>query len=167
MSCGSTNQTNGLRKPYKGSLEKGVSKDRLVFAEQVRHDVHLERLKLADLFVDTFNVTAGATAGDALWAGLPLVKLGKSQHARGSGYILASIEMPELITKTEKEYEALLLDLATNPQRLSKIKEKLAGKRSSAPLFNLGLFTKHLEKGFQEAYQIYFDGKSPENISVF
>ena len=139
-----------------------------MFAEQAPHDVHLERLRLADLFVDTFNVTAGATAGDALWAGLPLVtKLGKSQHARGAGYILASIEMHELITKTEQEYEALLLDLATNSQRLSKIKAKLAAKRSSAPLFNLGLFTRHLEKGFQEAYQLYFDGKSPENISVF
>ena len=96
-----------------------------------------------------------------------VAKLGKSQHARGSGYILASIEMHELITETEKEYEALLLDLATNPQRLSRIKAKLEAKRSSAPLFNLELFTKHLEKGFQEAYQLYFDGKSPENISVF
>ena len=53
----------GWEKPFEP--RKGVSKDQLVFAEQVQHDVHLERLKLADLFVDTFNVTAGATAGDA------------------------------------------------------------------------------------------------------
>ena len=80
--------------------------------------------------------------------------------------MLASIELPELITRTEKEYEALLLDLATNPKRLSAIKEKLATNRLTTPLFNPNHFTKHLENGYQQAYQRYFDRKDPEAISV-
>jgi predicted O-linked N-acetylglucosamine transferase (SPINDLY family) len=147
--------------------KRGVAADRLVFAEKLPHPVHLARQKLADVFVDNFNVNAGVTLGDALWVGLPVVtKLGKQMPARVGGMVLASIDMPELITKTEQEYEALLLELATNSQRLSAIKEKLVANRLSTPLFNAELFTKHLENGYQQAYQRYFDGNDPEAISV-
>ena len=80
------------------------------------------------------------------------------------------INLPEtwgkLITKTELEYETLLLDLATNPQRLSMVKEKLRANRLSTPLFNSKLFTKHLESAYRQAYQRYFSGKDPKDFSV-
>ena len=127
----------------------------------------MRRHKLADLFLDTFNYNAHATASDALWAGLPVVtKLGKGFAARVAGSLLSAIDMPELITETEQEYESLILDLATNPKRLGAIKLKLAANRLSKPLFNTELFTKHLEDGYQRAYQQYFDGKEPEAIYV-
>ena len=147
--------------------KRGIAAERLVFAEKVPHPVHLARQRLADLLLDTFNVNAGVTAGDALWVGLPMVtKLGKGFAARIGGSILKAIGMPELITETEQEYEALILDLATNPERLASIKQKLADNRSLKPLFDTELFTKHLEAGYQKAYQRYFDGNSPENIYV-
>ena len=144
-----------------------VSGDRLVFAERLPQAEHLGRHKLADLFLDTFNYNAHTTASDALWAGLPVVtKLGKGFAARVAGSLLSAINMPELITETEQEYESLILDLATNPERLGAIKLKLAANRLSKPLFNTELFTKHLEDGYQRAYQQYFDGKEPETIYV-
>ena len=46
---------------------------------------HLERHKLGDLFLDTFNVNAHTTTSDSLWAGLPvLTMVGKSFSARVS-----------------------------------------------------------------------------------
>ena len=46
----------------------------------MHHDEHLERLKLADIFLDCFNYNAHTTASDALRAGLPIVaKKGKHQ----------------------------------------------------------------------------------------
>ena len=74
--------------------------------------------------------------------------------------------MPELITKSEEEYEALLLELATNPKRLSTIKEKLAANRLTTPLFDIKFFTKNIENSYQQAYQRYFDKKLPESIIV-
>ncbi|MGY8790552.1 MAG: O-linked N-acetylglucosamine transferase, SPINDLY family protein [Pseudomonadales bacterium] len=147
--------------------KRGVSGDRLIFAEKLPQAEHLARQKLADLFLDTFNVNAHTTASDALWAGLPVVtKLGQGFAARVAGSLLSAIDMPELITDTEQDYEALILDLATNPERLGAIKLKLAANRLSKPLFNTELFTKHLEDGYQRAYQHYFDGKTPEAIYV-
>jgi protein O-GlcNAc transferase len=147
--------------------KRGVSSDCLIFAEKIPQSEHLARHRLADLFIDTFNYNAHTTASDALWAGLPVVtKLGQGFAARVAGSLLTAIDLPELITETEMEYEALILDLATNPQRLAAIKQKLAANRLSKPLFNTELFTKHLEDGYQQTYQRYFDGLEPDMITV-
>ena len=147
--------------------KRGVSSDHLIFAEKKPQSEHLARHRLADLFIDTFNVNAHTTASDALWAGLPVVtKLGNGFAARVAGSLLTAIDLTELITEKEQEYEALILDLATNPQRLAAIKQKLAANRLSKPLFNTELFTKHLEDGYQQAYQRYFEGLEPDMITV-
>ena len=44
--------------------------------------------------------------------------------------------------------------------------EKLAINRLSHPLFDVELYTKHLEEGYQKAYQNYFDGKKLKTIIV-
>ena len=147
--------------------KRGIQANRLVFAEKLPHDQHLGRQKHADLFIDTFNVNAHTTASDALWAGLPIVtKLGQGFAARVAGSLLNAVGLAELITENEHDYEALILELATNPVKLAKIKEKLAVNRLSQPLFDTQQYTKHLEEGYQQAYQTYFEGKFPQTIVV-
>jgi protein O-GlcNAc transferase len=147
--------------------KRNVDPSRLVFANKAPIDEHLARQRLADLFVDTFSFNAHSTAADALWAGLPVVtKLGLGFAARVAGSLLNAVGLPELVTDTEQDYEALILELATNSTKLAKIKEKLATNRLSQPLFNTKLYTKHLENGFHQAYQNYFDGNPPQTIIV-
>ena len=52
---------------------RGVDGGRLIFAPKVRQDMHLARLSLADLMLDTLPYNAPTTGSDALWAGGPLV----------------------------------------------------------------------------------------------
>ena len=147
--------------------KRKVDPMRLVFADKVPMDEHLARQRLADLFVDTFAFNAHTTAAEALWTGLPVVtKAGLGFAARVAGSLLNVVGLPELITQTEQDYEALILELATNPTKLCKIKEKLAINRLTQPLFNTELYTKHLENGYQKAYQNYFDGHLPQTIIV-
>ena len=146
---------------------RGISGDRVIFAERLDNSEHLARHRFADLFLDTFNYNAHTTASDALWAGLPLVtKLGKGFAARVAGSLLNAVGLPELVTDTEQDYEELILELATNPTKLAEIKEKLANNRLTQPLFNTELYTRHLENGYQQAYQNYFDGNLPQTIIV-
>lgn len=146
---------------------RGVSAERIIFAERLPQAEHLARHRLADLFLDTFNYNAHTTASDALWAGLPVVtKSGQGFAARVAGSLLNAIGLPELVTTTEKDYENLVLQLATNPTKLAKVKETLAANRLTQPLFNTELYTKHLENGYQQAYQYYFDNKPPQTIIV-
>ena len=106
-------------------------------------------------------------ASDALWAGLPVVtKAGEGFAARVGASLLHAIELPELVTTSESEYERLALDLALNPQRLIALREKLAANRLSTPLFNTGLFAKHIEDAYQQAYQKYCAGEAPDTILV-
>ena len=130
-------------------------------------DEHLARQRFADLFIDTFVFNAHTTAAEALWAGLPVVtKIGSGFAARVAGSLLNAVGLPELITETEEDYEALILKLATNPTKLAEIKEKLATNRLTQPLFDTDLYTRHLESGYQQAYQNYFDGNLPQTIMV-
>jgi len=146
---------------------RGISGDRVIFAEKVANSEHLARHRLADLFLDTFNYNAHTTASDALWMGLPVVtKLGEGFAARVAGSLLNAVGLPELITHSEEAYEALILKLATSPKKLSAIKEKLEANRLSKPLFNTEQYTKHLENGYQQAYQRYFNGEIANTIIV-
>jgi predicted O-linked N-acetylglucosamine transferase (SPINDLY family) len=146
---------------------RGISSERLVFAERVPQAEHLARQKLADLFLDTFSYNAHTTTSDALWAGLPVVtKLGEGFAARVAGSLLTAIGLPELITQSEEAYEALALALATDPNELAKIKSKLEANRLTQPLFDSAMYTRHLETGYQMAYDRYFTGNSPDAIIV-
>ena len=151
----------------KEAEKRGINQNRLIFAENVEQSDHLARHKLADLFLDTFNYNAHTTTSDALWSGLPVVtKLGKSFQSRVAGSLLQAIELSELITENEIDYESLILELATSSEKLIKINEKLKKNRLLMPLFNSEHYTKNLEKGFEIAYQKYFNQTKPETIDI-
>lgn len=145
----------------------GIAPSRLVFAERLPHAEHLARHTHADLFIDTFNYNAHTTASDALWAGLPVVtKQGQQFAARVAASLLNAVGLPELIVTTEQGYEALILDLAMNRDKLNGIREKLHTNRLSAPLFDTKRYTRNFECGLRQAYDLYFDGEAPREISV-
>ena len=53
--------------------------------------------------------------------------------------------MKELITRDEKEYQNLAIDLARHPKKINEIKDRLIDAISSSPLFDSSKFTKNLE----------------------
>jgi protein O-GlcNAc transferase len=63
--------------------------------------------------------------------------------------------LPELITSTPEEYEALAIELAMNPQKIADIKVKLAGNRWTTPLFDTPLFAKHIEAAYIKMHERY------------
>ena len=145
--------------------KRGVNSSRLIFAPKVSIDEHLARHKLADLFLDTFIFNAHSTAVDALWAGLPVItKLGEGFGARVAGSLLNSLGMSNLVVKTEHAYEALALELATNPNKLKTVKRTLSENLLTTPLFDTERFTQHLESGYRQAYERFLTGQAPSDI---
>jgi predicted O-linked N-acetylglucosamine transferase (SPINDLY family) len=128
---------------------------------------YLASYRVADLFLDTLPFNAGATASDALWAGLPVVTCsGQPFLSRMAGSLLNAIGLSELITTTLEAYEQLAFDLATHPEELVVIKRKLAENRLTTPLFNTKLFTKYIEAAYIAMYERYQAGLSPDHIIV-
>lgn len=134
------------------AVARGIDSNRLVFATRVpaRKD-HLSRLRLADLFLDTPNYNAHATAADALWAGVPvLTQIGETFAGRVAASQLAALDMLELIVNTPEEYFEKALELASNPQALKDLRFKLEANRLTAPLFNTNQYVQDLEQLYTE-----------------
>lgn len=129
---------------------RGVDPERLIFATRVPLvEDHLARYRLADLFLDTSPYNAHTTASDALLAGLPvLTYMGQTFSGRVAGSLLNAIGLPELITHTLEDYEALAVKLALDSHSLAELKAKLAANQKTHPLFNTELFSKNLEQAF-------------------
>nr|WP_269625518.1 tetratricopeptide repeat protein [Prochlorococcus marinus] len=131
---------------YREAEKRSVDPKRLIFATKVPFDLHLARLSLGDLGLDTFNFNGHKTTSDALCAGLPtLTKSGEHFAARVSSSLLTSIGLPELITYDENHYEETALRLASNHNELFKLKSKLQRLKNKSSLFNAKLYTKDLE----------------------
>ena len=99
--------------------ERGVDPARLLFAPRQRYEEYLVQFRLADLFLDTFPYNGGATASDALWAGVPVLTCaGDGFASRMAGSLLRAIGLPELVTHSLSDYESLAFQLATDRRAL-------------------------------------------------
>lgn len=73
----------------------GISPSRIIFASRTSKVLHMKRMKVADLFLDTLYYGAHSTATDALMAGLPILTLeGKEFPARVASSLLQNLISP-------------------------------------------------------------------------
>jgi len=145
-----------------------VAADRLVFASRVpSSEDHLARLRHADLFLDTTPYNAHATSCDALWAGVPVLTCpGASFASRVAGSLLNAVGLPELITGSLAEYEALALKLARDRAPLASLRQKLARNRNIHPLFDTARFTRHIEGAYTVMWERVQRGEPPQSFAV-
>ena len=146
---------------------RNINGDRLIFSKRTAHDRYLAQFNHADLYLDTFNYNAGATASSALWMGVPVLTMaGISYAARMASSLLKSIDLPELITTSIYDYEKLALELSARPEKLNAIKEKLKKNRSEKPLFNTEMYTRHFEEGMSQVYNNFISGNKTKIIFI-
>jgi len=79
--------------------------------------------------------------------------MGESFASRMAASLLNAVRLPELITENQEAYESLAIELATNPQKLEAIKNKLVNNLPTSPLYNTKLFTQQIESAYQTMYQ--------------
>jgi len=119
------------------------------------------------LFLDTLPYNAHATGSNALWTGLPLLTCrGNTLAGRVGSSLLHAVGLPELVTHSLEEYEALARKLATDRELLKSIRRKLRDNRASCPLFDTDRFRRHLEAAYERMYEISRRGEPPQGFSV-
>ncbi len=149
------------------AAERGVAPERLVFAPKVSYPDYLARCAIGDLFLDTLPYSAGATASDMLWAGLPLVtRVGCGFAGRMAASVLTACGLPELISETATEYQALALRLATEPSELARIRAVLRDAGRASPLFDAARCTRHLEAAYTEMWRRHCAGQAPASFAA-
>jgi predicted O-linked N-acetylglucosamine transferase (SPINDLY family) len=136
------------------AIARGVDGERLVFGTRLDFPEYLARYRAPDLFLDTLPYNAGTTASDALWMGLPVLTCkGETFAARMGASLLTSVGLPELITTTYPAYEDMAVTLATKPDVLRDIKQRLANNISTTSLFKARLITRRIEDAYRQAYE--------------
>jgi len=110
----------------------GISEHQLVFSPRVTHSEYQSRIKLADVFLDSFPYNCGSTTRDVINCGTPIVTCsGKTMVSRMTGSILNSLDLNNLITDNMAAYENLVVELSQQPEVIKKIKNVLAVKLDS------------------------------------
>ena len=92
--------------------------------------------------------------------------IGESFAGRVAASLLHAVGLPELVTGSLEEYEALALELATDPALLARIRTKLARNRTNHPLFDTDRFRHDIESAYIEMWERHLQGLPPQHISL-
>ena len=131
------------------ATKQGINQERIIFGNKLSHEEHLQRLKLADIFLDTYPYNAHTTASDVIRMGVPIITLyGRSFASRVCASILSQVNMSKLSTNSMKNYEEIAVQLGNNTSEIKKIKKEIENNCLDSSLFKIIDFTKDLESIF-------------------
>ncbi len=149
------------------ATHRGIDADRLVFSDTRPKPLHLARMTLADVALDTRLYGGHTTTSDALWAGVPVVTLeGRHFASRVSASILTAAGMPDLVTGSLEAYQDLAATLARDPAALAAVKDRLSSQREAAPLFDTPLFVRDLERAYKAIWARHAVGRAPTRLDL-
>ncbi len=92
--------------------------ERVIFSPRTGHDEFCARLKLCDVYLDTYPYNCGSTTNDVVQAGVPLVtKYGRTMVSRMGLSILSSLNAGAFAQSDIHGYENMVYALWQNPPR--------------------------------------------------
>jgi predicted O-linked N-acetylglucosamine transferase (SPINDLY family) len=142
----------------------GIAAERILFAPHRPPDQHLARMALADLFLDGLPYNAHTTGSDALWAGVPLLtRRGTTFPGRVAASLLGAAGLPDLVTETAEDFEALAVRLASDPATHAVVKNRLT---KDCPLFDTDLFRRNIEAAYARMWDGWLAGQKPQGFAV-
>jgi predicted O-linked N-acetylglucosamine transferase (SPINDLY family) len=110
---------------------------------------------------------AGATAMAALSAGVPILTvMGDQWVGRMAASMLGAIGLPDLVTSSLADYEAMARKLATDPALMAAFRARLAQNRLTHPLFDMDRFRHHIEAAYRTMWERLRRGEAPGSFRV-
>lgn len=144
---------------------RGIDLSRIHWAPRWGLTEHISRIRLADIFIDTWPCNAHTTASDALWSGLPVVTyMGQTFASRVAGSLLHAVGLPELITENLGDYRAKVLALAADPAERERIRAHLEQARDQAPLFNSAQYSRDFDDLLERMVLRHEQGLQPDHL---
>ncbi len=143
-----------------------IAADRLIFAPRIEKEKHMTRMQSAHLLLDTLVYNAHTSAGDALWAGLPILTIaGSTMPARVCSSMLRAAGLDELVMPNMSAFEDRAVHLAFHPDELAALKQRAQAARDS-PLFDTTRYVDDFAAGVSEAWRRHSARLEPAHIDV-
>jgi predicted O-linked N-acetylglucosamine transferase (SPINDLY family) len=80
--------------------------------------------------------------------------------------MLKAAGLPELVTYSLEDYEALALKLAHDPSSLQLVRRKLGDRRATCALFDIDRLRRHIEAAYSTMWEVYRRGERPRSFRV-
>lgn len=116
---------------------KDADISRVIFSPRAAHQEYKAKLKLANVFLDTYPYNCGSTSNDVINAGIPLLTLyGQSMVSRMGMSILKKINCSELISYSHEEYVNICKKLNDSEDFRKNINTKIFLNQNCATIIN-------------------------------
>jgi predicted O-linked N-acetylglucosamine transferase (SPINDLY family) len=133
---------------------RGIGPERLCFAPMLPLEQHLKRLTCADLYLDAWPCNAHTTAGEALWAGVPVVTIiGQTFAQRVAASLLHAVNLPELVCDSVPAYEACVRSLLQDPAHRHALRTQLEQQGRHSVLFDGARFARDIEGLYERMWE--------------
>lgn len=131
----------------RNSAEKhGIPANRLFFGGRLSRRDYLSQYHAMNVFLDTYPYTAGTTASDAIWMGVPVVTLkGRTFASRMASSVLMSCKLENLVASNPEEYIRIATGLYKNPTLYREVCNQVRSCRLSSNLFDSNQFAREFE----------------------
>ncbi len=129
----------------------GVDPNRIILADRAAPALYLSRMRLADLFLDTFPYNAGTVASDALRMALPLLTLcGRAFASRMAARLLDLLGAQEGIATSFDDYASRAIRLATDRNAYAAFKTHFTPQAWADTIGDIDGFTREFEGTLQK-----------------
>ncbi|HEX5686279.1 MAG TPA: tetratricopeptide repeat protein [Ideonella sp.] len=144
---------------------RGVGQERVFWAPKLPLSKHIARLRVADMFLDTWPCNAHTTASEALWAGVPVLTVpGATFASRVAASLVTACGLPDLAAPDEDGYVNLAIALAQESATLQGLKEHLDTQRMNLPLFDSDRYARDYETLLQRMFDREQAGLPPAHL---
>lgn len=133
----------------------GIDRDRLETRPwRPLYEDHFADFADVDIALDATPYNGTTTTCEALWMGVPVVTLiGDKPAGRVSASLLTQIRHPEWIAEDNDDYVRIAAALASDPDRLVKIRQTLRRDIEISSLGNARMFAQSVEGAYRALWQ--------------
>lgn len=147
--------------------KRGIEENRVIFARKLPKAEHLDRIRLADIALDTRIYNGHTTTSDCLLAGLPVITMeGNHWASRVSMSILHAAGLPELVTGGLDDYRDLAIRYANDRESMRSLRKKTEETVKSSVMSDSPKLVEDLENGFEKIWKIHCGGHAPKVVDL-
>jgi predicted O-linked N-acetylglucosamine transferase (SPINDLY family) len=117
---------------------------------------YLKQYQQIDIALDPFPCNGGTTTCNALWMGVPVITFsGKTAVGRGGVSVLRNVGLTELIAGSTQHYVQIAGELASNPARLSELRQGMRDRMRASSLMESSRFARNVEAAYHQMWQTW------------
>lgn len=137
----------------------GIAADRLELLDFApSRTEHLGTYNQVDVALDTFPYNGTTTTCEALWMGVPVVTLAGREHAGRVGVsLLKQVGLESSIARTENEYADIAVAMASNPDRLTRLRHELRSTMAASGLCDTHGFAASITDAYRTLWKKWCD----------